>query len=542
MNEYCQIEQVSHGVYRCSGCGETFHNIRLPLRRICPIHDESNGPGCCGQEPLSSPGKGAGREHPPIAVKAWHFFKAMGRHFAKGRKFVSETEYLERLSVCDACEYRDHKTCTHSNCGCHLPTKAKWESEDCPDDRWPRQDPPKQKTVEAIITAHKRPEYLDKLTNSLKLYAPDLKYRVVETEGNLSKGRNDGVKSSLADYILILEDDFEATEPIGIEKMIDVLDSNPEVGIVVGRLNNLGKEEDGACDIRLFRQQAELLNPPAAPWLTTDQGTRYRICDFGWNFLLARRDVLLEFPWDERLELQEHLAYFLKFKTAAKWRLAFTPDAMLYHHRARPSEEYNTDRLRARDFTPILLESYGFDQVKPAAHPAVNEDRPCVIVFGVGHSNTTITVRQLVELGWHTGPAVDERYAEDYRIREINRQIGKSGEHPGLDLQVAGELLASLPRPWVLKEPHFVRTLQHWLPVFAAYEPLLLLVTKDADILADSYKRRTEAHVAIETRQLEARTQFIRWPWGKLEISVSQIERAVEIFDVQRSRGQKSGA
>lgn len=64
------------------------------------------------------------------------FLKALSEHIADGCTTVNTQSLADRLSACDACEYRDGYCC--SECGCYLPVKAKWMSSTCPKNRWPQ--------------------------------------------------------------------------------------------------------------------------------------------------------------------------------------------------------------------------------------------------------------------------------------------------------------------------------------------------------------------------------------------------------------------
>jgi hypothetical protein len=86
---------------------------------------------------LSTPGLAAGERGPPIAARAINFFRAMGRMLASGGKTVSAEDYEARLTVCDVCEMRSGKWCTHKDCGCDLLFKAALATEDCPIKKWP---------------------------------------------------------------------------------------------------------------------------------------------------------------------------------------------------------------------------------------------------------------------------------------------------------------------------------------------------------------------------------------------------------------------
>jgi len=78
------------------------------------------------------------KDQPNIVEKAKHLLKATARHVADGMKEVSKNQLDTRLSICNECDLRDGRTCTHPECGCSLIRKALWHSEDCPEGKWPK--------------------------------------------------------------------------------------------------------------------------------------------------------------------------------------------------------------------------------------------------------------------------------------------------------------------------------------------------------------------------------------------------------------------
>lgn len=50
-------------------------------------------------------------------------------------KNVAETEYIERMLVCGNCEHNSQGECL--KCGCIISKKAWWQTEDCPENKWP---------------------------------------------------------------------------------------------------------------------------------------------------------------------------------------------------------------------------------------------------------------------------------------------------------------------------------------------------------------------------------------------------------------------
>jgi hypothetical protein len=229
----------------------------------------------------------------------------------------------------------------------------------CPRGEWEKTTARKD-TVTIGVTTYKRPDSLKRMRESI---ADGWQVVVVNTQGNLSRGRNEIVAQCETPYVLIAEDDFSFGDMDCVRQMCDVLNENPDVGVVCGNLVEKGESRNYAYDIRVFRNRL-LATQPGSQWRETSTGVLYCYIDMGWNFFLARTEALRECPWDELLELHEHAAWFLKFKEHADWRVAWAPSATVNHHCDRPTEEYTRLRGRTKEFIPLLKEHYGFETVQ----------------------------------------------------------------------------------------------------------------------------------------------------------------------------------
>jgi hypothetical protein len=79
------------------------------------------------------------KKGPGIVQKAAHLVKATAKHIMNDMKECTDEQLEERLGVCNGCEeWRDGDICTHPECGCALVRKAEWQSEDCPEGKWPK--------------------------------------------------------------------------------------------------------------------------------------------------------------------------------------------------------------------------------------------------------------------------------------------------------------------------------------------------------------------------------------------------------------------
>lgn len=173
---------------------------------------------------------------------------------------------------------------------------------------------------------------------------------------------------------------------------------------------------------------------------------------------------------------------------------------------------------------------------------AVKDDRPNIIVVGVGHSGTTILVRLLEALGWNA-PAAGDRFAEHARIRNLNRYALK---HDTLQMGRVKRVVAALEehQPWVIKDPRFTVTLHLWEQIFAP-PPLVLRITKDLAKVKASYRKRGEMirgkpgnrwqgskrGLTVEEQVKLLEQQLTGWPGPIITVDYAQIAKVTEIFE-----------
>lgn len=169
-------------------------------------------------------------------------------------------------------------------------------------------------------------------------------------------------------------------------------------------------------------------------------------------------------------------------------------------------------------------------------------DRPNLLLFGVGHSRTSITAKMLNTLGWSLGDA--DGFSEHVGIRRLNSLI-LAGKRPSdHDMSAA---FCGLTNPWVVKDPRFVLTLRHWIPVFealpASQRPTLLYLTRDIAKVERTYSAYGEVidgvpgmyrHTVQELSELALQAYDV-WPFAKLRLRFEQIVAAAKTFNVGRA-------
>ncbi|MBL9090597.1 MAG: glycosyltransferase family 2 protein [Planctomycetaceae bacterium] len=185
---------------------------------------------------------------------------------------------------------------------------------------------PWQRRLVIGITAFRRPRHLERLVASIQQRYPDVSIVVADNgdapaalpasvkvihlpfDCGLSRARNALVSATHQEYFLLLEEDFQFTAETRIQDFVDVLEHDPEVGVVGGSLLCNGVKQDYAVRIDRHRDQLRL-SPAVGGHRVTPQGVTYQICDMCFNFALFRRAMLRDHLWNEHLKLGEHYAY-----------------------------------------------------------------------------------------------------------------------------------------------------------------------------------------------------------------------------------------
>lgn len=377
------------------------------------------------------------------------------------------------------------------------------------------------------VTTWKRPDSLARFLASVRQTCPGLQVLVQNTGGNLSFGRNRLVDRVTTPYFLVCEDDFVFTAKTRLENLVEVLRDDPQVAFAGGEVDGPEKERWIIADFtRPFRGVVRLVAPREA-YKFTDSGLPYLPCDCTWNFGALRTDVAKRCRWDEELPLVEHLEYFWRLSQA--WKCAFVPSVEIKHGSDRPTAEYTTARMDTYALGKLAQRKigHGIYRVKRYAQTRL---RPNVLIMGVGHSNTTITARQLGALGWWV-PSED-LWCELQPLRVFNDAVLRTGE---FSRHEAHRIITSIPQPWALKDPRFCDVLQRWIPVFEHIKPVLLWIRKDTAAVRASHERRGEDTAYIEARLRNAQRHYDLWPWPKLTLDAASIAAAVSLFDLRRS-------
>lgn len=160
-------------------------------------------------------------------------------------------------------------------------------------------------------------------------------------------------------YVLIGSDDFNFAAPgvrEGVEKLVNVLEWNPSLGVASGRVNNVPYEgwleEYAPGKVRERRISY-------ADEQRTGTGVAYHHCDLTVNFSVLRTAMLgiglNQVIWgnhDIKIGGGEHAAFFLAVKRAG-WRVAYVPGVSISEFPYNPGKvDGRYDAMRGRARTP----------------------------------------------------------------------------------------------------------------------------------------------------------------------------------------------
>ncbi len=226
---------------------------------------------------------------------------------------------------------------------------------------------------------------------------------------------------------------------------------------------------------------------------------------------------------------------FVLYPNAVAVTVKDSKTASFFNQPYGPTEEFN--KLQGWNM-------FEYGQPSPFREPMERHQEP-IIVFGVGHSGTTIVTRMLRELGWRTD-TVDEEYCESRAFRNYNDRMLDGDSISTVELVT---WLLRLPTVWVIKDPRFVLTIRNWMEAFAEYRrltgrsPFLLGTHRAFKKVAISYVKRGEvdshglptAHQHSLPILLNKWTAALeQWPWGSQVVDMEQIGAAVTLFDALR--------
>ena len=155
----------------------------------------------------------------------------------------------------------------------------------------------------------------------------------------LALGRNILVQMTKTRYVVILEDDFVFTRTTELQVMFTTLENNPTVAVVGGGLEDkktVGTFQSYGKDINVNNGGDVFFTPSTVPF----QGACRRV-DIVYNFFMARTEKLRAYPWNHKLKVGEHEAFFMQLWLQNQVVLECT-NAKVFHNTTRSTSYKRT--------------------------------------------------------------------------------------------------------------------------------------------------------------------------------------------------------
>ncbi|XP_039893243.1 beta-1,4 N-acetylgalactosaminyltransferase 2-like isoform X1 [Simochromis diagramma] len=171
-------------------------------------------------------------------------------------------------------------------------------------------------------------------------------------------GRNLAVSQVTTKYFLWVDDDFLFTEKTKIEKLVEVMEANPELDVVGGSLKENqfyfsliyeeGEETEGGC---LYRKSNKKLHSvPGYPQCFLASGVV--------NFFLARTDAVQRVGFDPKLQRIAHSEFFMD--GLGYLLVATCGDVSIDHQHVARSARYRKFRNPRKDDSEFKLQLHFF--------------------------------------------------------------------------------------------------------------------------------------------------------------------------------------
>jgi len=239
------------------------------------------------------------------------------------------------------------------------------------------------KEVAIGITTFLRNASLYKLIESICEYLPDIKMYIVDqnistkfkkalyeglkTQGHVIKSieYDCGISNARKilknlvkePFIAWMQDDFTITPKTNLMNMVNILKSNPKLGVVGGRIE--GSPIAGSYSYYFLRWGDGLFYLPVShclekgiiQWQKTPEGLSYVPADIVSEFTVWKKEVPNIF--DEKVKVIEHSHVYLLLKYNTKWQVAYTPDSEIIHWHDRNEPAYTKFRSRKEDIDYI---------------------------------------------------------------------------------------------------------------------------------------------------------------------------------------------
>lgn len=190
----------------------------------------------------------------------------------------------------------------------------------------------------------------------------------LEYDAGISTGRNAIVEKAIEDYLCIVDPDHRI--PSNVTKLVDQLDAADYLGGIGGVLvepepnriryeaQDFAERDDGRTLVRSPMVRDKNIG--------TIEGSPFVPFDFIPNAAVFRREVLVDYPWDEEFVIEgEHLDFYLTHWKQSEWSFGINP-AVQFLHYPGGGADYMAERASSEKETAskeYLLEKWSYDHI-----------------------------------------------------------------------------------------------------------------------------------------------------------------------------------
>jgi hypothetical protein len=239
-----------------------------------------------------------------------------------------------------------------------------------------------------------RPQVVQRLIVSIRKFRPEIRIYVADQsrrpeamaefyrafavtvipmpfDAGVTASRNRLVEAISEDYFVLCDDDFILDARTDYTDAVRILEAEPGIAVVGGRLFDYDGQTERLRNWELFLQYDRtnkiLFSIPIyqlAPKAREIGHIRYFLCDAVLNFAVFRRAIFQQGArWDERFKSNgEHEDFYLNLKLNTPFKVAYLPTLVAYHHHPEVCSQYRS-RLRERnEGWRQFFEKWGLEQ------------------------------------------------------------------------------------------------------------------------------------------------------------------------------------
>lgn len=222
--------------------------------------------------------------------------------------------------------------------------------------------------ITILIKTFERHRVLKRLLRSIKRMYPDIQIIVVDDskepleisgvikinlsfDSGVSAGRMEGINNVRTKYTILVDDDFVFYRKTRILPLFDLMESNPQIDIIGGKVINLPFfASTDYTKARVFPTRAKSLIPPG----TLISGMP--VCDKVPNFYICKTESVRKIGWIKELKRVDHRDFF----TRAKGKLVsvYNKDFRGFHGKTPFDKNYMKYRGDYQADIDVLRERY----------------------------------------------------------------------------------------------------------------------------------------------------------------------------------------